>query len=556
MANINFIETYMPAYADLPATDVADTRRRLQNFITSGFPEVEMGPNTVVGDLILTPMAYTVTALETGMDHFMSDLDLANVAEDVIYNCDFVEAYLKNFNVSPEENLQPSGVVRLAFSTNEHQYLDRSIRFSFNEAVFQIYFATNATSFEIFPVGTAIPAGADGAVLIDSGSDAYFADIPVVGVSGVVEVPASTPGLINTIAYSTLGAITALTDFDSGAVTKTLPQLASDTRKTVYAASLNTRNGAIQYVFSVCPFAEGAYAIISGDKEMLRAYDSSTTAVTNCLDLYARSKSYAFEEIQSLKLTRKGSVYEGAFDYVGQPYYIEDVSITSVSNPISYEIIADTKADTPAPLPFVSYTPHETLTLRVKASKEVDATADVDNTGKVYILVQVTYKTDPMLRAIANTVESADNKPVNMTVMTRSFIPIIISRFEVQYVKKPGVQVLLGEADLRIRDYLDKLGAPDAFAEGQISKIMEEAGAKYVRSIGVRAKVQWSVADKYKEGGDEVPFKDGPYIANASGLRISYTDSEHTPPKYACSIRNVRYYLEEGALTFSEVKDI
>lgn len=582
MSDLNFISTYMPSFAEIPAEEVSDTRERLVNYIRQGFPEMDISPNTVVGDLVVTPMSFTVSALETGLDRFMSDLNLANVADDVIYNCDFVEAYLHNFNVTPAAQLQPSGVVRLVFSQNKDYYLDRSIRFSFNDAVFSVYYTQADKPFRIHKVGVHTAAGEDGATLKDSGSDAYFADIPVVGVTGEVNVPASTSGLINSLVYPELGAITALTDFDPGAVTRTIPQMAADTRKTIYAASLNTRNGAVQYITTTCPFVDGVYAITTGDSEMLRAYDPDNALVKkNCLDLYVRSKSYAFEEEQPIKLLLKerdnGTVYfEGAFDYVGQPYHITSVTHPNVElADIPHSIIARATADAPADVPLISYTAHELTTLRVEYGRYVlngdirtfkpnarlenlDGSISIDTHGQRYAVFSVRYKTDPMLHAVANTVTSADNRPVNMTVMARGFIPVIISKYEVKYVKRPGVQVLLDEARDRISEYLTGLGVPDVYSDGPVNKIMDEAGVKYVKGINVNARVQWSIADKMvkRDSGEELDIKKGPYINTSADLRVSYKDQSELPSQYACSVRNVRYYLLDGAVTFSEVKEV
>lgn len=582
MPDLNFISTYMPAFVELSPEEVGDTRDRLVNYIRAGFPEMDISPNTVVGDLVVTPMAYTVSALEKGMDRFMSDLNLANVADDVIYNCDFVEAYLQNFNVSPAAQLQPSGVVRLAFSENKDYYLDRSIRFSFNNAIFSVYYTQPDRPFKIHKVGVRTAAGEDGATLKDSGSDAYFADIPVVGVTGEVNVARAASGRINSIAYPELGAITALVDFEPGAVTRTIPQMAADTRKTVYAASLNTRNGAIQYITSTCPFVDGAYAITTGDSEMLRAYDPDNALVEkNCLDLYVRSKSYAFEEEQPIKMFLKersdGTVYfEGPFDYVGQPYHITSVTHNNVPlDDIPHTIVAHAATDAPADMPLVSYTPYEVTTLRLEYGRyvtegdlrvfktntrmeDVESSIGIDATGQRYAFFTIRYRTDPMLHAVANTVTNSDNRPVNMTVMARGFIPIIISKYEVKYVKRPGVQVLLDEARDRISEYLTSLGVPDVYSEGPVNKIMDEAGVKYVKGINVNAKVQWSIADKMvlRDSDEEVDIMNGPCINTSADLRISYKDKSSLPSKYACSVRNVRYYLLDGAVTFSEVKEV
>jgi hypothetical protein len=51
----------------------------------------------------------------------------------------------------------------------------------------------------------------------------------------------------------------------------------------------------------------------------------------------------------------------------------------------------------------------------------------------------VTYQTDPLFDAIAQTVDNKDYAPINVNIMTRGFIPVIISQFDVIYTKLPGV---------------------------------------------------------------------------------------------------------------------
>lgn len=564
MADLNFITTYAPSFAELPAADVASTRDRLEVYIRAGFPEMDINPNTPVGDLIVTPMAYTITGLEAGMSRFMSDLNLGNVADGVIYNCDFVEKYLNNFSVDPTDSLKPSGVVRLVFSEDEDYYLDNMVRFQFNEAIFSVY-TTGTKGFTIRKVGSQLKPGEDATVLKDSGSDVYFADVPVVGVSGAVDVSAGDSGLINTVMFTTLGAVTALVDFDPGVSTETLPEQANRTRKTIYSASLNTRNGAVRFIETTCPFVESCYAIKSGDTEMLRSYRGFGLSDSGCLDVYARSKSYAFTEAQVLKLylNADGTSFDGPFDYVGQPYYIESVTHKSSDlDTIPHHITGTSTDETVVKMPMASYSPYEKLDISVTYRKDNKVLAGleniplyVDNTG-YYTYFTIRYRTDPMLQCVANTVTSEDNAPVNMSVMVRGFIPIIIRRFEVCYVKKPGVQPLLDEARDRINVYLTSLGMPDVYTDGKINQIMDEAGVKYVKDINVAARVQWSVADRMVVGGQEEAVDAGQEINSSGGLRISYRDYSTNPSKYACSVRNVRYYLLENAITFSEVKEV
>ena len=268
---IDFITTYMPAYAELEPDSVRDTRERLERYIRVSFPDLDINPNTVVGDLIITPQAFTVSAIESGMDRFMSDLNLGNVADGIIFNCDFVEKYLGNFAAYRTRNMQASGVLRLEFNANEDYYLDRRIRFSLDNEIFSMYLPYPG-EFHICQVGKTREQNENGVTLKDTGSGTYFADIPVVGNTGDVEITADTKGLISTDEFPTLMSIHSLDDFNPGTDTVTLPELAKRTRDTIYAASLNTRQSAIRYVYELCPFVEGAYAIKNGDREMIRDY--------------------------------------------------------------------------------------------------------------------------------------------------------------------------------------------------------------------------------------------------------------------------------------------
>lgn len=558
---IDFISTYMPAYAELTKDEVLAARGRLETFLTAGFPDMETSPASVTGDIIVTPQAYTIAALETGLERFMSDLDLANVADDVIYNCDFVERYLKNFSLGSMTSMVASGVVRLVFNANKEYTLDRSTRFSFSDKVFSMYMPFTGP-FRILPCGTQeLPSGENAAVLVDSGSDAYFVDIPVVGNSGVSEVTAGASALVNK-EIPELGAATALVDFFNGSVEFTLPQLAKMARDTIYSASLNTRMGAIRYVNTFCPFTDSVYAIRNGDREMVRSY--KTPGTRGCMDLYVRSMQYAFTEEQQLRLYYNPSTdkFEGEFPYTGQIYHFE--SITHPALPDVADIphtITSTNGKGLGAL--AAYTVYEKLKIEVdNAVNENNDTiynVSTDRDGRLYTTFKATYQTDPMFRAMSATVDNPDYLPVNASVLVRGFIPVIIDRFEVVYVKENGVVPLLDEARDRIKAYMSGLGAPNAYSDSEISRIMGEAGVKYVAGVNVRARVQWSVADKIEDfDGNIVSVPMLPSITTSAGLRVTYpaSHSYDGSSMYACSPRNIRYYFMENSLSFKEIKEM
>lgn len=563
MADINLIETYMPDFSELTQEELYDTRERLEQYIRVKFDDIDLDPNTVVGDLIISPQTYTLAAMEKGLSRFTSDLDLGNVANDVIWNCDFVAQYLKNFGVDNTGELKPSGVIRLIFTANKQYILDRSVKFAFGSEsnIFSAYLP-NLGLYYILPVGSDREAGTNAVVLRDTGSDAYFADIPIVGDTGALDtdILAGSSGLIS-VEIPELSAVTALVDFDKGSDESSLPELAKRARTAIYSSSLNTRTGAIRYITSTCPFVESVYALHNGDKEMLRTFHNPFGAASGCMDVYARSKAYEFMEEQVIRLTLELDedeetpvAFTGDWEYVGQPYYIESITHPdSTSSNLECTITSTNNAGLGA---IAAYSPQEKLHISVPYSENYRVS--IDSNGNQTTQFVIRYRTDPALRAIAQTVENADHRPVNTSIFVRGFIPIIIKQFEVVYVREPGVLPELDTARDEIKAYLGGLGAPDAYSDGVIADIMKVAGVKYMAKINVIASIQWTVANKIANfTGEIVDVPSSPTITSSSDLRVNYPNRELlATDMYACSIRNVRYYALEGAVSFKEVKEM
>ena len=553
----------MPEAAELEQEDLAATRERLAAYCQAVAPDVETNPNTVIGDLVITPQTYVITAIEKGMDRLLSDLQLENVANGVIYNCDFVEQWLKNFAVDTTYLLKPSGVVRLIFSKNAYYTLDRHTTFADGEAIFKCYMP-NIGAFEIYPVGKQVPTDVNGTTLIATGDGTFFADVPVLGETDLQELAAGTALEMDPMPPDCT-AVNALCDFDPGKETISLADLAKRARVTFHSASLNTRNGAINYLKSTCPFLECVYAICNGDREMLRENHNGYGIASGTLDLYARSKSYNFTEQQilTLYLNEDWSAYEGDWHYTGQPYHVESVTHNSLPDyPNLKHVITSTNDKGLGAL--AAYSQHEKLHIAVEEITDENGDSlfhpTIDEQGRLYTQFIITYQTDPLFPAIAKTVENADYKPVNTSVLVRGFIPIIIDKFEVEYVRTPGVLPDLETAFTKIKEYMSNLGAPYTYSDAEIAKIMTEARAKYVKHINLRARVQWSVGHKISNyAGVVVDVPAGPVITSSSGLRIQYPAAgtvKTADELYACSIRNIRYWFMENSLTFKEVKDI
>lgn len=586
MTDINFIETYVPDYSELAQQDLYSTRERIVNYMRIKFDDIDLVPNTVVGDLIVTPQAYTVTALETGLERLLSDLNLANLAQGKVYDCATARTWISNFISTEQLNLKPSGVVRLSFTKNKTQIVNRSAQFLFSGKDIFTMHLPHEGDFIIYRVGESVPANTNGATLIDSGSGTYYCDIPVVGETGSLLEPMTEVVETGEITYydstsreilkgttctinanlEALTSIAALVDFDSGFKSFTVEKMAQYTRQAMYAASLNTRTGAMRFVELLCPFAESTYAICSGDKEMLRTYHNPYGVSTGCMDLYVRSKAYEFTENQIIKLflTADKAYFEGKWNYSGQPYHIESITHTAVADVLNIPNVIITSTNTVGLGALASYTTEEQLTIAVPALTNTEGNfiypTKVDESGRVYAEFNILYQTDPAFNAIAQTIYSPDNKAINTSVLVRGFIPVIIDKFEVVYVREPGIIPALDAASDKIKAYIGAVGAPDVFSEAEIARIMKEAGVKYTKGINVKARVQWSVANKimnYK--GEIIDVPNTPTIISSEGLRIQYPAAAvqlTADDMFACSIRNIRYYLMENSVSFKEVKDI
>lgn len=84
---LDFISTYFPEVSEIDAETLKSARQRLDIFLKKKYPDLDSRPNSLFGDLALSPFAHLVAGLEIAAGRMLSDLDLENVAAGVIYNC-------------------------------------------------------------------------------------------------------------------------------------------------------------------------------------------------------------------------------------------------------------------------------------------------------------------------------------------------------------------------------------------------------------------------------------------------------------------------------------
>lgn len=287
---------YIPEPDQLDPAAVIETRNRLVAYLKEFWPLLDTRPNSVFGDIFLTPMAVTVTALEVAMSRFRNDLDLANVSAGSLYDTDFIRAYLKNFGVDPAQAINASGTVKLVFNTDKAYVLDSSTTLSFGDNVF---FFNPEEGNPIYIRPTSEPSAKR--LLTKTGENQFEVFLPVTGTPGVSVNDGDQAILSTTI--DELVSITAMGNMDKGAPPDNLITLADRAQRMFVAASLSSRSGAVSFCASRWPNLIAATATVAGDREMLRGGTNIFGAFEGALDLFVKSSATLAKGETLLQLT-------------------------------------------------------------------------------------------------------------------------------------------------------------------------------------------------------------------------------------------------------------
>jgi hypothetical protein len=564
------LDSYTPATTDIPQDRVLAVRERLEARLKEGWPDLDTRPASVYGDLALTPLAYQIAGAEIAAERMISDLDLEQVANGVIYNCDVVRNFLRNFAAVSRDNLKATGTIRLTFSTNVARTIDRRTMYLFGtDSIFTLRLAGTG-HLAILPVGD-VPSGVNSIALSRLSSTTYAVDVPVMGVMPT-QVSAGATATTDNLVAGLVGMV-ALNDFDPGTPEDSLSALATRTRETVYSASLTTRGGASAFVRKEFPGITGVSATISGDPEMLRDTVNALGIRDGRLDVHVKSSQAFLTSTQLVRLTFKTveDAFVGRLSLANIPVKID--SITSASSPaqvIAPTIYSRSLDPVRAPLATAAYSALEDLWLVLPMPRDGNSlpllTTATDGTT-TWADFMVTYQFDPGLAQVGAVLNSAEVKPVGVDVLVKAFVPCVFNSFTVEYVKPAGKQVNLGQARTEIMEYFKKLTYPDIYVDSAISDALLYAGASGVKSVTCNSAVQWSVAAKFLPDTAPLPSDNllGAIAAartpEALGLHVTaelvpaHQDSElgtSDATMTAVGKRNINYLLADEALIFTE----
>lgn len=578
---LDFISTYFPDVNDIDAATLQSARDRLAVFIQKKYPDLDVKPTSVFGDLGLSPFAYLIASFETATGRFMSDLDLEQVASGVIYNCDFVKKYINNFATVDTATLKSSGVIRLVFCVDTNYTIDRRARFLFdagNEFTLRL---PNPGALNILPVGSIPSSGVNEYALKQISENEYAIDIGVVGTM-TTQVVAGTSGTTDyTEGLADMVAILAVTNFDFGLPSESLATLAAKTRETFYTATMTTRSGAQNFMAREFPDLAAISPIVPGDTAAIRASVNPLGVANGKMDVCVQSKNFGTPVSQTIKLvySSTASAFYGVLDLVEVPQVLTSIKYSGddsidlgVKGPTGDIVVLAQSSDfAKAPMLTSAYSTYEKYWIKVAmptSTGGIDLITPQVYNDEQYSFFTVTYSSDPLVKVISDSLSSSDLTPVGVDVLTKGFVPTVVDSLLITYTKKPGVTMALDTARTEIYEYFRTLGYNKVYSSSKIYDAMFYAGADDVVSITVDSYVQWSIGDKYipssvTQGPGSAAVVTPALFEAASSAgytgpasiynNLSATSAPETITYSVLEKRNRGYYLPKENILFSEV---
>lgn len=373
------ITNYLPDVAEMSPETLEDARNRIKTYLTAEFGDsIDMAPNSVFGDLILNPVAHLVAGFEIAASRLFSDIDLTNVSEGTVYNCEFVQKYLENFGLSQRLEFPSTGVVRLTFTKPGSYTLDArsSLLFSLNNVDYVFKFSEIDDYVTIASSVEGAEETASKRKLIKISENEYVVNMPVKGAAGVA-IPKGAEGSSN-ISIANLKSIRSVIDFDPGVLPENVMELANKAQTTYYASSLTNRTGCLSFLLQTFPELQGVSPVLSGDAEMTRGTTNILGISEGVMDIHVKSRKTFVTEYLTQRLAYSGSLnrWQGALAVnSGPPVHIHNVTRTGGSS-VPYDIYGKSTDADVYPNISASYSLEEILAVSTSATSSA---GDVDS---------------------------------------------------------------------------------------------------------------------------------------------------------------------------------
>lgn len=551
------LQHYYPRLDEVSPETIRETRVRLRNHYRAKFEDLDMDPNSVFGDLWLTPAATHIAALDIALTRYKSDLDLANVAEGVIWDCEFVEKYLKNFAPTTGWDTSAYGVARLTFNAGTSLSLPRNLLFDAGGSIYRMRLPEEGP-LHVREQGT-LPTPGVNEVFLTATNTAWIVDVSLVGSETDEDPPQEGTSLSLSQKIPGLVSAVALHTFSTGGVSLNLSSIARITRETVYAATLGTKGGVSSFFRRTFPSYIGVHTTCHGDDVMVRP--SSIRPV----DIYTRSMQLVLDNI-NIRMKLNGSFFEGEIFLPAIPLLFGQV--TSANAPGVFigdhvEFFYKSSDEARAPGWSGAYSTLQRIWMRVEmpldpVTNDPLIITEIEGVDE-YAVFNIPYYQDPGFRAAADLLQSEENKPVYTDLLVKSPCVVHVNSLVVRYKRKPGTKVAITSAKNDIRDYVNTVMFPQVFSDARIADIMFFSGAVDVLNIQISAEIRYSPANKmFTDLPDPSDFTSAAATAvsmpvtninTTEGLKITYIPEVTA----AVSPENMHYFLPVDNITLEEV---
>lgn len=281
------LTSYLPDVTDIPQNMYQDTYDRLMTYFRTNLPDIDISPDSVVGDVVIRPLVIALTVQEYALSVMVDDIDPNKIESGDIANEEFVSRFLNILGAGNKSGAKSFGTVKLIFSEDKEYILSRNTLFKLSGTNTLQPYVYRDSDIHIKPSYYYYSeASKNNTYKLSKGDDNKLSVlIPVYGDLN------SNIASGTSLTYDIEGVISASIDSDIKASNNdmTLKDSLDYVRKTLYAASFTNRYSIISYFKNRFPNIRDVYPVMSTDKEMKRGIvDSVIGAKNGCVDIYVR----------------------------------------------------------------------------------------------------------------------------------------------------------------------------------------------------------------------------------------------------------------------------
>ena len=573
--SFNLFEHYFPALDELSADELQSARARMQAWLQPGAPSLDMRPGSVFGASALEPLSIAIAGVEKAFDRVRNDHNVAVVGADTVYDCDYVENYLKALGGVRQESVVTNGYMLLQFDLDADRIIPAGVQFLFNTADILLARVEQYSPISILRSGSTRVA-VNEFVLTPYTSTTYAVLVPVQGTPSQV-ITAGEEAKTSQVIDGLVKASAAQT-FVTGRSNNSVPAIARRATQAFAASGFITRDGSREQLIKSWPDLISVAALLSGDPEQLRGAVNPLGIAAGAVDILVRSQAKTtftqtirvnFYEQQDNTAVDK---FIGNWQPVATPIrlvdvrWVGDVTIDLMGDK-NVTLFSQSENSERAPLLTCAYSELEKFTLVVNMPRAANNApliiTEFDPEGQAYALFDITFVGDPAVVAVQRYVDA--ESPAGVNVLVKAPCPVIFEHFEVGYTRIPGTVFNLAQAISETSSYLQDMTAPARFSEAKIYDIAYYAGADDVTASNIRARLRLSVADRLLPVGQYDLAADyaGGLAASLKVPDIVITDIRALIPAYrdpltggegsrmgVATFRNTSYEMPDGVVSF------